>query len=407
MFYNFYIFKKNLKMKILDKSNYNNLKLRFDRKLLDMQNLFKKMNQPKLCNQDTINDSSFHSNINKRKKDLKKIYGNTGLEFKNDFYKLLKKNINNQLDTILNDNLSIKNKSNKKNENSKSRNKNKNKSSNKIIKNNRFNLTSSLFYETVNTQSTDKNGYKTPIINYKKNSYNLSYENTKEYLHHLNKKQNNSIDNYPSLTILNNKQVNIILGNKKPKKFIDFDSINLKTISQKDNDKGKSMDNTNITDDKSITVYINSEYKINDSVSLAHEIKRISNNNDKTSKNLTNILNQTHYFPFITNSFKDDIYDIANKKFILQRPCKYRLKYIKNNDEKFTKYLNNYWKGKKNDKGFIALVKKHEKIKRNINSKIYNDIKKAESLQLELKFGTKNLNLFEKLLQHPSKKKKF
>ena len=139
-------------MKILVKSNYYDLKLRFDRKLIDMQNLFKKMNQPKLCNQDTINDSSFHSNINKRKKDLKKIYGNTGLEFKNDFYKLLKKKINNQLDTILNDNLSIKNKSNKKNENSKSRNKNKNKSSNKI-KNNRFNLTSSQFYETVNTEN--------------------------------------------------------------------------------------------------------------------------------------------------------------------------------------------------------------------------------------------------------------
>ncbi len=393
-------------MKLLVKPNYYDSKLRHEGKLFEMQNIFKKINQPKLCSQDSINDRPFHSNINKRKKDLKKIYGNTGIEYKHDYFKLIHNNNKNQFDIIKNDNLSITHKSSKKDIDSKSRNKSENKNTNKIKKNN-CNQTSTQLYETLNTERTEKLGYKTPIMNYKKNSYYLTYEGTKEYLNHLRKKKFNSITNYPSFNTLNNKQVNIILGNKKPKKFIDFDSINLSTIPKKDNDKGKSMDNTNITDEKSITVYINSEYKINDSVSLAHEIKKISNSNYETSKNLTNILNKTYYFPLLSRSFKDDIYDIANKKFILQRPCKYKLKYINNNDDKFINLLDNYWKGKKKDKGVIDLVKKHEIMKKNINFQLYNDIKKAESLQLELKFGTKNLKMFERLLQQPPKKKHF
>ena len=393
-------------MKLVVKPNYYDSKLRFEGKLLEMQNIFKNINQPKLCNQDSINDRPFHSNINDRKKDLKKIYGNTGIEYKHDYYKLLHNNNKNQFDTIKNDNLSINNKSSTKDVNSKSRNKSKNKNNIKIKKN-IFNQTSTQLYETLNTENSEKLEYKTPLMNYKKNSYYLTYEGTKKYLNQLRKKKYNSITNYPSINNLNNKQVNIILGNKKPKKFIDFDSINLSTIPKKENEKGKSFDNTNITDEKSLTVYINSEHKINDSVSLAHEIKKISNSNYETSKNLTNIINSTHYFPLLTRSFKDDIYDIANKQFILERPCKYKLKYIKNNDEKFKNLLNDYWNGKKKEKGVFSLVQKHEKIKRKINFQIYNDIKKAESLHLELKFGPTNLKMFERLLQKPPNKKKF
>ena len=62
---------------------------------------------------------------------------------------------------------------------------------------------------------------------------------------------------------------------------------------------------------------------------------------------------------------------------------------------------------KKKEKGVFSLVQKHEKIKRKINFQIYNDIKKAESLHLELKFGPTNLKMFERLLQKPPNKKKF
>ena len=60
---------------------------------------------------------------------------------------------------------------------------------------------------------------------------------------------------------------------------------------------------------------------------------------------------------------------------------------------------------KKPDKGVIALNKKHLQIKKEIFYKINNDIQKAEKLNLQLKFGPKDLSIYKKLLQEPRRTK--
>ena len=265
-------------------------------------------------------------------------------------------------------------------------------------KNNNLNQIS---YQTINLENSERNSVKNSLMNYKRNYYNiLSYGKKRNLLKTPKIKNNSNYNSSTSRTTLN-KDVKIILGRKKTKKFIDFDTINL-TNSQREN-KNKSSERT--TDEKSITVYINSEYDIKDSTSLAKEINTINKSSDKTSKKLVGILKDQHFFPILSNSFKDDIYDIVSKQIFIKRPGRYKFKTLKTNEKKFNQLLNNYWIEKKPDKGVIALNKKHLQIKKEIFYKINNDIQKAEKLNLQLKFGPKDLSIYKKLLQEPRRKK--
>ena len=401
-------------MKIKNKIENNNseYKLEGEGDYLISKNIFHEIKQPKLNSESKL-DQPFHKTLTQRKSDLKKIFGSTGIEYKVDILKYVQKNnrhlnqssnsrkTNNYIDKKKQLIIPLIKEYNEKDFKIKSRN------NNKI-----FTHTNSIFqFSNSNYDNSGKTFRKyikkTPFMDYEKFSHYKTYEQ-KQYL--LNnspyEKNYSNINSSPSKTF-NNKDIKIILGRKKPKKFIDFDTINLTTSSQREAKQSKSLERTstiNFPDEKSITVYINTDYEMRDTVSLSKEIQNLSNRNIKISKRLNNILRDKHYFPILSSSFKDDIYDIVSKKFIIKRPGCYKLKAFKTNTENFNKILENYWIEKKPDKGVIALVKKNQKIKANIYSKLYYDLKKAEKLKLELKFG-KNLGFFNKLFQEPKKKK--
>ena len=392
--------KNNIKSKIKEPQ------LKLEGEYLEFQNIFKGINQPKLSSQESNNDHSFHYNLIQRKEDLMKLLSSTGIDCKSEILKYYS-NLNQLGKRKSGPNYSpIKENNRSKNKNKimlKKRNEESLKSSETNNKNNKNNFNKTL-YQMVNPFNLESNEKieKNPLINYKKSIKKIGYEENKKLI---NKSDANST--FLELNNLrnNNKQINIILGKKKSKQLIDFNSITLTSFYQKENEKVKSMDKTNETEDKSLTAYINTDYEVKDSISLAKEIKTIANRNNNTSMKLKKILNDRHYFPLISRSFKYDISDIAEKKFIMKRAGKYTFKKIKSNDLKFHKFLHyDYWNDKKIDKGFIALSKKHEQLKKIMYNKIYYDIKNAESINLELKFGPKNMKLYKKLLQEPKKK---
>ena len=397
----------NIKNKL--ENNNSEYKLEGDEEYLISKNIFKEIKQPKL-NIESRLDQPFHTTLTQRKSDLKKLFGSTGIEYKIDILKYIQKHNRhlNQSSNSRKNNIKIdKNKKlnvplikeyNEKDYKIKSRN-------NKIFNNTNYQFSNSNYDNSDKTYR--KYMKKTPFMDYEKFSHYKTYEQKKFLLNNSPYEKNYSnINSSPSKTIYN-KDVKIILGSKKPKKFIDFEQINLTTSSQRETKQSKSLEKTstiNFPDEKSITVYINTDYEIKDTISLSKEIENLSNRNFKISKRLNNILKNKHYFPILSNSFKDDIYDIISKKIIIKRPGCYKLKTFKTDDERYYKILENYWIEKKPDKGVIALVKKNQKIKTDIYSKLYYDIKKAEKLKLELKFG-KNLGFFKKIFQEPKKKK--
>ena len=395
-------------------TNNSEYKLEGEGDYLISKNIFHEIKQPKLNSESRL-EQPFHKTLTQRKSDLKKIFGSTGIEYKIDLLKYIQRNnrhLNQSPNSKKNKNYIDKNKRliiplikeyNEKDFKIKSRN------NNKIF--NHTNTNSFFQYSNSNYDNSNKTFRKyikkTPFMDYKKFSHYKTYEQKQFLLNNLQYEKNYSnINSSPSKT-LNNKDIKIILGRKKTKKFIDFDTINLTTSSQRETKQSKSLEKTstiNLPDEKSITVYINTDYEMKDTISLSKEIQNLSNRNVKISKRLNNILRDKHYFPILSNSFKDDIYDIVSKKFIIKRPGCYKFKNFKTDNENFNKILENYWIEKKPDKGVIALVKKNQKIKTNIYSKLYYDMKKAEKLKLELKFG-KNLGFFNKLFQEPKKKK--
>ena len=397
----------NIKNKL--ENNNSEYKLEGDEEYLISKNIFKEIKQPKL-NIESRLDQPFHTTLTQRKSDLKKLFGSTGIEYKIDILKYIQKHNRhlNQSSNSRKNNIKIdKNKKlniplikeyNEKDYKIKSRN-------NKIFNNTNYQFSNSNFDNSDKTYR--KYMKKTPFMDYEKFSHYKTYEQKKFLLNNSPYEKNYSnINSSPSKTIYN-KDVKIILGSKKPKKFIDFEQINLTTSSQRETKQSKSLEKAstiNFPDEKSITVYINTDYEIKDTISLSKEIENLSNRNFKISKRLNNILKNKHYFPILSNSFKDDIYDIISKKIIIKRPGCYKLKTFKTDDERYYKILENYWIEKKPDKGVIALVKKNQKIKTDIYSKLYYDIKKAEKLKLELKFG-KNLGFFKKIFKEPKKKK--
>ena len=397
----------NIKNKL--ENNNSEYKLEGDEEYLISKNIFKEIKQPKL-NIESRLDQPFHTTLTQRKSDLKKLFGSTGIEYKIDILKYIQKHNRhlNQSSNSRKNNIKIdKNKKlniplikeyNEKDYKIKSRN-------NKIFNNTNYQFSNSNFDNSDKTYR--KYMKKTPFMDYEKFSHYKTYEQKKFLLNNSPYEKNYSnINSSPSKTIYN-KDVKLILGSKKPKKFIDFEQINLTTSSQRETKQSKSLEKAstiNFPDEKSITVYINTDYEIKDTISLSKEIENLSNRNFKISKRLNNILKNKHYFPILSNSFKDDIYDIISKKIIIKRPGCYKLKTFKTDDERYYKILENYWIEKKPDKGVIALVKKNQKIKTDIYSKLYYDIKKAEKLKLELKFG-KNLGFFKKIFQEPKKKK--
>ena len=397
----------NIKNKL--ENNNSEYKLEGDEEYLISKNIFKEIKQPKL-NIESRLDQPFHTTLTQRKSDLKKLFGSTGIEYKIDILKYIQKHNRhlNQSSNSRKNNIKIdKNKKlniplikeyNEKDYKIKSRN-------NKIFNNTNYQFSNSNYDNSDKTYR--KYMKKTPFMDYEKFSHYKTYEQKKFLLNNSPYEKNYSnINSSPSKTIYN-KDVKIILGSKKPKKFIDFEQINLTTSSQRETKQSKSLEKTstiNFPDEKSITVYINTDYEIKDTISLSKEIENLSNRNFKISKRLNNILKNKHYFPILSNSFKDDIYDIISKKIIIKRPGCYKLKTFKTDDERYYKILENYWIEKKPDKGVIALVKKNQKIKTDIYSKLYYDNKKAEKLKLELKFG-KNLGFFKKIFQEPKKKK--
>lgn len=339
----------------------------------------------KKCIFQTINfkrdvfNKSFHREVAQKGKELKTLFGETGIENKKELITFFK-------DTKF-DNTKKKNiqkyilRANKLNE--KNKEMNSNNSFNSINLHNH-----SLHSLTDKDYSIDNNSTYNHSIS--------SFKNNTKYVINRNLKTKNEIKE--SKSFYNNKKVKLVLGNKKYKNFNDYEKMNLTTYSTKTKNLYKTLRNNNSEEKK---YKFSKDYYKNNADEITKRIRKIMSKNIKIKNKLNNVLNNGSSLPFVPNSFIDLIH-IGNKQFQIERPGKFKIKNL-DAEEKFKEQLKNYWIEREADKGYLALLEKNNQMKRNIENKIHKDIILAKKINLELKFGPKNLDFYKRFRPSPNK----
>lgn len=355
-----------------------NGKLEENLKSIRMKSVFHKLN----IKRELLN-KSFHRQVDEKRKKIKRLYGETGVENKKDlitflndtnFYKSKKKYIQKYILRAIRLN-----------------EKNKEQDHNFSIENS-FNLTNTYNHSLPCLTERD---YSINNLN-NNNSYNnflLIDRKKSKFLTNRNLEiKNNKIKESKSFY---NKKIKLVLGIKN-KNSNDFEPMNLTNYSSKERSLDKTS-RTNTSEEKR-NIFSKDYFKINTD-EITQKIRKIIYKNLKTKNKLNYILKDDHYCPFVPNSLNIDYINIANKQFKIERPGKYKFIDL-DNEKKFKEKLKNYWIEKEPDKGIIALIEKHNQMKLNIQTKIHKDIIKAKKLNLDLKFGPNNLEFYKKFLHN-------
>ena len=135
---------------------------------------------------------------------------------------------------------------------------------------------------------------------------------------------------------------------------------------------------------------------------ISKKIKKIIKKNTKNEKKLNYILKDSHFFPYINESFNVDLFNIGNKEVIIKRPAKYKIKNF-NIEEDMREKLKKYRIEKENYKSLIKLKNKNEKIKNELEKKINKDLVKANNLNIKFKFNPKNLDFYMRFINKGKK----
>ena len=182
----------------------------------------------------------------------------------------------------------------------------------------------------------------------------------------------------------NNKNNNIESLNK-----IDFNSIDLTKNYNSQNyfNSNKSLDKS-----KLIEIFVKKRKSI-DQIILDIEEKNLN-----TKVKLKEILKDWHFFPVLSNSFKNDISDIIDKKIEIKRNGRYEIRKIHQN-EMFKKIYEKYWDYNIKNPKYESLKEKEKCDLKNIKLKIREELLKAEKMKLNIKLknhSVLNGNLFRR-----------
>ena len=358
--------------------------------------IFRKLKEPEIKIKNKIRAHSLISAIKNRKKDMEKIFDKT--KFKNEeqikyeenlkkkkyphltksrnVFPLMKEEINNF-------NLSQNEFSMKRIKTNKFISFSIGKKSNKSLNHTNMSLKTNTTTEktsTINNTDDTSNVFLTNNRDFSNEQTTITHFKTFEKNAPFNKNKN-KIHSYKSRNIRlkygnNNLQEN---NQKNPKKLLDFNSIDLTKSNQNlSNFKTiQSLDGSNISN---ITENILKRRK-----SIDRTILEIEEKNSKTHLQLKELIKDWHFFPIITNSFKNDINDIIDKTVEIKRNGRYELRKFHQN-EIYKKIYQHYWDYIKNNNNYQIFREKQQQEIKKLNLKIRDDFLKAEKLKINLKY---------------------
>ena len=360
--------------------------------------IFKKLQEPEIKIKNKVRSNSLISAIKKRKKDIEKIIDNTKFQNNDELIKFedyLKKN---KYHLIKSRNIFPIMKDERNNfhlsQNEFSLQKKKinyfksfsiGKKSNKSLNQTNISLKTNLNTTTEKT-STINNIDDTSNV-FVTNNKDNSNEQTKITTHFKAFEKNIPLNNknihsYKSRNIrLNYNNINYLQYNNQhnPKKIFDFNSIDL-TKSNQNLSNFNTLQNLDGSNLSNITDSFLKRRK-----SIDRTILEIEKKNCNTHLKLKELIKDWHFFPVVTNSFKNDISDIIDKTIEIKRNGRYELRKLHQN-EMYKKIYQHYWDYIKNNNNYQIFREKQQQEIKKLNLKIRDDFLKAEKLKINLKY---------------------
>ena len=360
--------------------------------------IFKKLQEPEIKIKNKVRSNSLISAIKKRKKDIEKIIDNTKFQNNDELIKFedyLKKN---KYHLIKSRNIFPIMKDERNNfhlsQNEFSLQKKKinyfksfsiGKKSNKSLNQTNISLKTNLNTTTEKT-STINNIDDTSNV-FVTNNKDNSNEQTKITTHFKAFEKNIPLNNknihsYKSRNIrLNYNNINYLQYNNQhnPKKIFDFNSIDL-TKSNQNLSNFNTLQNLDGSNLSNITDSFLKRRK-----SIDRTILEIEKKNCNTHLKLKELIKDWHFFPVVTNSFKNDISDIIDKTIEIKRNGRYELRKLHQN-EMYKKIYQHYWDYIKNNNNYQIFREKQQQEIEKLNLKIRDDFLKAEKLKINIKY---------------------
>ena len=360
--------------------------------------IFKKLQEPEIKIKNKVRSNSLISAIKKRKKDIEKIIDNTKFQNNDELIKFednLKKNKyhlikSRNIFTIMKDernnfHLSQNEFSLQKKKINYFKSFSIGKKSNKSLNQTNISLKTNLNTTTEKT-STINNIDDTSNV-FVTNNKDNSNEQTKITTHFKAFEKNIPLNNknihsYKSRNIrLNYNNINYLQYNNQhnPKKIFDFNSIDL-TKSNQNLSNFNTLQNLDGSNLSNITDSFLKRRK-----SIDRTILEIEKKNCNTHLKLKELIKDWHFFPVVTNSFKNDISDIIDKTIEIKRNGRYELRKLHQN-EMYKKIYQHYWDYIKNNNNYQIFREKQQQEIKKLNLKIRDDFLKAEKLKINIKY---------------------
>ena len=360
--------------------------------------IFKKLQEPEIKIKNKVRSNSLISAIKKRKKDIEKIIDNTKFQNNDELIKFEDNLKKNKYHLIKSRNIFPIMKDERNNfhlsQNEFSLQKKKinyfksfsiGKKSNKSLNQTNISLKTNLNTTTEKT-STINNIDDTSNV-FVTNNKDNSNEQTKITTHFKAFEKNIPLNNknihsYKSRNIrLNYNNINYLQYNNQhnPKKIFDFNSIDL-TKSNQNLSNFNTLQNLDGSNLSNITDSFLKRRK-----SIDRTILEIEKKNCNTHLKLKELIKDWHFFPVVTNSFKNDISDIIDKTIEIKRNGRYELRKLHQN-EMYKKIYQHYWDYIKNNNNYQIFREKQQQEIKKLNLKIRDDFLKAEKLKINIKY---------------------
>ncbi len=340
--------------------------------------IFRTLREPIIKIKQSLKANSLHSAIRRRKKDIENYFNNINIENKND---------------LINYDISISRR--KKSPKIKRRSffpfSEEKKNSTKIIfKRNKFSET----FNSFTNFTTDKN------------TNNITKDNSNIFLTNIKEKENSKdnkiislktfFDNKPGKITLRRNNIRLFINNSNsdkfqllPKKFLinsniknNFNLKNKKLFHSQNNlnlalnEKNKFLKKSNLTFSDILFPRRKSMFK---------KLMEIEIKNKKTNNQLKKLIEDSHFFPVISDSFKADMNAIIDKTIQIKKNGTYKIKDLHNN-ENFKKIFEKYWDYNNQKIRHNVFKERQQHLWDSVSNQIHKDLVKAEKMNLNIKY---------------------
>ncbi len=340
--------------------------------------IFRTLREPIIKIKQSLKANSLHSAIRRRKKEIENYFNNINIENKND---------------LINYDISISRR--KKSPKIKRRSffpfSEEKKNSTKIIfKRNKFSET----FNSFTNFTTDKN------------TNNITKDNSNIFLTNIKEKENSKdnkiislktfFDNKPGKITLRRNNIRLFINNSNsdkfqllPKKFLinsniknNFNLKNKKLFHSQNNlnlalnEKNKFLKKSNLTFSDILFPRRKSMFK---------KLMEIEIKNKKTNNQLKKLIEDSHFFPVISDSFKADMNAIIDKTIQIKKNGTYKIKDLHNN-ENFKKIFEKYWDYNNQKIRHNVFKERQQHLWDSVSNQIHKDLVKAEKMNLNIKY---------------------